>query len=174
MPGRVTVPKVVEEIIHPWGQGLEVNGIVYSSVLNTNASLTHIAGHTKSVNIYPHGYPGGIGTLKEVELGFTVEFFSPNNGDNIINWFLQGRNASGASPQAPFDASWVALCVNQEQTKPINAGYKSNTISGYPSIQTNFNKVPFEIRLSFQANTVNVNQSRIKNSSYVRYLYTID
>ena len=174
MPGRVIVPKVVEVIIHPWGAGLEVNGIVYSSVVNTNASLTHIAGHTKSANVYPAGYPGGIGTLDEVELGFTVEYYSPNNGDNTINWFVAGRNASVGTLEAPFDVSWVALCVNQEQTRPINAGWKSNTISGYPVIQTNFNKVPFEIRLSFQANTVNVNQSRIKNSSYVRYLYTID
>ena len=174
MPGRVTVPKVIEEIMHPWGLGMEVNGIVYEGVANINTSQTMTGVNAKSLNVYPHGYPGGIGTLKEVELGFTVEFRSPDNGDNIVTWRVQGRNASTASNEAPFDVSWVALCVNQEQTRPINSGWKSNTISGYPLIQTNFNKVPFEIQLSYQANTTGINQARIKNSTYVRYLYTLD
>ena len=174
MAGTVIVPKVIEDTLHLWGRGMEVNGVVYEGVANINTSLTMTGVNAKSFNVYPHGYPGGIGTLKEVELGFTVEFRVPDNNVTVINWRVQGRNASGPSNEAPFDVSWVALCVNQEQTRPINAGWQSSTLSGYPTIQTNFNKVPFEVQLSYQANTTSVSQARIKNSSYVKYQYTLD
>ncbi len=175
MPGRVVVPKVFEFTEHPWGRGnLEVNGIQYHGVANTNVeTLTNV--NTMSFNTIGIPYPGSMGKLKEVSLGFTVEFKTPDNGDAVVSWKIMGRNAAGASNEAPFDANtvgWVDLCATQTQTKPVNAAWQPNSLSGYPKTQANFNAIPFELQLAFTSNCSKT-QARIKNSSYVKYLYEI-
>ena len=57
MAGTVIVPKVIEDTLHLWGRGMEVNGVVYEGVANINTSLTMTGVNAKSFNVYPHGYP---------------------------------------------------------------------------------------------------------------------
>ena len=164
---RVTVPKVMEYIAHPFGQGsLKLNGVQYSSIFNANLSNTYVNCDSAIVNIVDWDYPGGMGKLREVLLGLTAEFQANIITQCHFKW--QGRNAH------PVAANWYDLIGDTEVN--VTTGWTSNegTVSGYPSVTTlNFNSVPFEIRMAFRTNHATMGIARIKNSSHVKYLYEI-
>ncbi len=167
MSGRLIADKVMEFIDHPWGHAnLEINGSQWSSSVNGAADGIEFYLGLKAFNAIPIGWLGGAGTLKECEIAPTVAFKCDNTA-SVVQYRVQGRflDVNNAHP-------WVALCVNQVQT--AMTAFVPASLSGLASIQTNFNRVPFELRVAVQCNAVEICQARIKNSSYVRYKYVID
>ena len=57
---RVTVPKIQEFTIHPFGIGnLVVNGVQYTQLYNTNVTNTYISTNGGAFNVIDDTYPGG-------------------------------------------------------------------------------------------------------------------
>ena len=173
MPGRVVVPKILEYIEYPWARGLATaNGVRYATGVNANADAVWAGDTTnKTLNVMPLDYPGGQGTLKEVDFGITVAF-KTDNGDSLLTWKVQAKDVNTSSPKAAV--SWVDVSDACAQNRPFNTVFYDNTISGRALMQSNFNSFPFEMRFLFQNNTAGITEAKIKNSSWVRYLYVID
>ncbi len=54
----------------------------------------------------------------------------------------------------------------------IGTSYVEETRSGRFKPVSNFNALPFEVRLVIQCNELNEGRARVKNSSYVRVKYS--
>ena len=165
---RVIVPKVFEFTVHPWtGSTLSITGSQYTSVTNTLANDANAVVNTMPIGFISTDYPaGGRGTLKEVELGLTAALLARTSTNSLMTYWWQARNAP------PPDLEWVSLTgatVNIPGTS-----WTDVVVSGYGQIQTNFNKTPFQVRCIYQCNVTNEGSAKIKNSSYVRYIYEID
>jgi len=97
----------------------------------------------------------------EVEFGLTAAFRAVSSGtaDLIYKW--QARNKGG---------TWVDLHTAVTKTN-IGTSYVEETRSGRFKSETNFNSLPFEVRLIIQCNEANQGRAKVKNSSYVRVKY---
>ena len=107
--------------------------------------------------------PGLEGDILWVEFGLTAEFKAVSSGTADLIWKWQARNKDG---------TWVDLHPAVTETD-IGTTYKSRTRSGYFEPETNFNHVPFDIRLILQCNQASQGRARVKNSSYVRVIYKV-
>lgn len=164
-PGRVIVPKVLEFTIRPFAQGLSVNGISYTQIYNTNVSNAYISTNGGALNIIDPEYPGGRGTLREVEVGLTASFQA--NATTLCTYKWQGRNLSPA-------ADWVD--IKADELHVVNTAWREDngTITGTILPVNGFNSVPFEVRMQFRTNHADVGIARIKSSTYLRALYQIN
>jgi hypothetical protein len=175
MPGRVIVPKTLDFPIHPWTGWMNpgtANGVQYTTPFNSAASNTW-AGLNDEINsemLIPADYTGGQGKLRELLYGITVAF-KTDNGDAELQWKLQGKNYNAVVGGRPV--SWVDLSDTLVQARPFNTAFYDNSVAGYAPIGSNFNAVPFQLRVVFSANTAGNIQCKIKNSSYIKFLYTM-
>lgn len=165
---RVIVDKVRKGISHPWhGSVVSINGVQYAPAVNTVAAATNVVINTMPFGDISTDYPaGGRGTLKEVLFGITVGLKARQSANAIMQFFLQGRE------QGPPDHTWVDL--SSVETNIPGTSLTDVSLQGYGQLQTNFNKIPFEIRAQYQCNQTNEGYAQIKNSSYVKWLYEID
>ncbi len=167
MPGRVIVPKIVEDLVHPWGPSqLSLNGVGYSAVSNANADGTFANAPAGVANSYPVPYPGYWGDIKYVDVGLTFSA-KCDNGDAMMRYYVEGRELMDVG------RPWVTLSSVETQNRPFNAAWAENTIQGRLLPQTNFNTYPFELRVATNVNTVAINQVKMKSSSYVFAKYVI-
>lgn len=164
---NIIVPKIQEYTWHPWtASTLMINGVQYTSVANTAANDTNATINTMSFGLINTDYPhAGRGTLKEVEIGLTMALQGRQSSNAIMTYWLQGRN----SP--PPDYTWVTLSAGE--TNIPGTSFTDVTLAGRAQIQTNFNKVPFQLRAVYQCNQTNEGSAKIKSSSYVRWIYEI-
>ncbi len=150
-------PTVVEHTEYPFARGdLTSDGIQWSDEKDTATVDTDVV--VESVTIKPPA----LGEVLEVEFGLTAAFraVSSSTADLIYKW--QARNKGG---------TWVDL--HGAATKSdIGTSYVEEVRSGRFKLETNFNSLPFEVRLVVQCNEANEGRARVKSSSYVRVKYS--
>ena len=184
--GYVTIPKLVEFVVHPFAKGnLNTGGVQWTPVVtNTFTGNQYYTVAMAVINAYGQnatiaeswrGAPGGMGTIEEVEFGLTGACMTTTAANAaVINYQWECRTLG--------QPSWVPLFAAQSQAAPLNIAYHEMTWSGQfnTAVNANFGKFPFEIRYQIQCNLQNVNAAnwigigRVKNSSYARVLYRID
>ncbi|MBC8477055.1 MAG: hypothetical protein H8D49_01795 [Dehalococcoidia bacterium] len=150
-------PTVVEHTEYPFARGdLTSNGIQWSAEKDTATVDTDVV--VESVTIKPPA----LGEVLEVEFGLTADFraVSSSTADLIYKW--QARNKGG---------TWVDLHGAVTKSN-IGTSYVEEVRSGRFKLETNFNSLPFEVRLVVQCNEANEGRARTKNSSYVRVKYS--
>ncbi len=151
-------PTVVEHTEHPFARGdLTSDGIQWSAEKDTVTADTDVV--VESVTIRPPA----LGEVLEIEFGLTAAFraVSSSTADLIYKW--QARNKGG---------TWVALHSAVTKTN-IGTTYVEETRSGRFQAESNFNSLPFEVRLSVQCNEADEGRAKVKNSSYVRVKYSV-
>ena len=154
VPVRVDINRDFEDRLV--SGALTEDGIQYSAEVTTGDAGVDVAVLSKLVD------PGLEGDILWVEFGLTAEFKALNATADLI-WKWQARNKDG---------TWVDLHPAVTETD-IGTTYKSRTRSGYFEPETNFNHVPFDIRLILQCNEAAQGRARVKNSSYVRVIYKV-
>lgn len=148
---------LIEHIEYPFAKGdLTSNGIQYSTAVDTTVVDTDV--EVESINIEPPAR----GEIIEVELGLTAEFRAVSSGSADLIYKWQARNKDG---------TWVDLHSAVTKTD-IGTTYVEETYSGRFTTVANFHAVPFEVRLIFQCNEANEGRARVKNSSYVRVIFS--
>ena len=136
---------------------LTSDGVQYSDEVTTSDADVDIDVLTKVVD------PGLEGYILWVEFGLTAEFKAVSSATADLIWKWQARNKDG---------TWVDLHAAVTETD-IGTNYVSRTRSGYFTPVTNFQKVPFEVRLILQCNEASEGRAKVKNSSYVRVIYKV-
>jgi len=155
IPVRVDINRDFEDRLV--SGALTEDGIQYSAEVTTGDADVDVDVLTKVVN------PGLEGDILWVEFGLTAEFKAVSSGTADLIWKWQARNKDG---------TWVDLHPVVTETD-IGTTYKSGTRSGYFEPETNFNRVPFDIRLILQCNEAAQGRAKVKNSSYVRVIYKV-
>jgi hypothetical protein len=151
------VMAVVEHIEHPFGRGsLTADGTQWSAEHPTS---TDDYEEVESVKISPPA----LGEVLEYEFGLTCAVKSGGSAESVLfKW--QARNHSG---------TWVDL--HSAVTYPANAStYKEYTYSGRFKPVTNFNSMPFDVRLVIKSGGAGGENAigKTKNSSYVKVTYS--
>ena len=148
---------VVEHTEYPFAKGnLTADGVQWSAETDTTTAGVDV--EVESVTIKPPA----LGAMIEVEFGLTAAFkaVSSATADLIYKW--QARNRGG---------TWVDLHSAVTKTN-IGTTYVEETRSGRFKPVTNFDSLPFEVRLIIQCNEANEGRAKIKNSSYVKVQYS--
>ena len=149
-------PTVVEHTEYPFGRGdLTSDGIQWSAEKDTVAADTDVV--VESVTIKPPA----LGAVIEVEFGLTAALRAVSSATADLTYKWQARNKGG---------TWVDLHSAVTKTD-IGTTYVEETRSGRFPTQSNFDSLPFEVRLIIQCNEANEGRARTKNSSYIRVTY---
>jgi len=178
MSGRVIVSKVLEFSEHPWGANLlTTDGVQWSAsvnITNSQDEALYTAVNTAAFNMVRWGDPGGAGVLKGAEVNMTFAI-NCDNATAIATYIVEGRNLANATGD---ETDWVNLVAATAIAAPMSIDFATNTLTyaGRLPIQTNLNKVPFEIRLKYKVNCnseLEVAQMRMRNSGVCNYMYQI-
>ena len=147
---------VVEHMEYPFAKGdLTSDGVQWSAEVDTTTADTDV--EVEGVTIRPPA----LGEVLEVEFGLTAAFRAVSSATADITYKWQGRNKGD---------TWVDL--HSTVTKAdIGTSYVEETRSGRFKVVSNFNSLPFEVRLIIQCNETNEGRARVKSSSYVRVKY---
>ena len=148
---------VIEHIEHPFARGnLTSDGVQWS---DEHTTATDDYEEVESVAISPPA----LGDVLEFEFGLTCAVKSSGATETVLfKW--QARNRSG---------TWVDL--HSEVTYSADASaYKEYTYSGYFKPVTNFNNVPFDVRLAIKSGGAGGENAvgKTKSSSYVKVIYS--
>ncbi len=148
---------VIEHSEYPFAKGnLTSDGIQWSNEVNTTTAGLDV--EVESVSIKPPA----LGSMIEVEFGLTAAFRAVSSATADLTYKWQVRNSGG---------TWVDL--HSAVTKiDVGATYVEETRSGRFKTVANFNSLPFEVRLIIQCNEANEGRAKIKNSSYVKVIYS--
>jgi len=148
---------VVEHIEHPFARGNLTSDGVQWSAEKTTATDDYETVEEVSVN------PPTLGAIIEFEFGLTCAVKSSGATESVLfKW--QARNKGG---------TWVDL--HDEVTYSADASaYKEYTYSGRFQPVTNFNAVPFDVRLAIKSGAAGGENAvgKTKNSSYVKVVYS--
>ncbi len=147
---------VVEHIEHPLARGNLTSDGVQWSAEKTTTTDDYETVEEITVN------PPQLGAIIEFEFGLTCAVKS-SGGTESVKFKWQARNKGGA---------WVDL--HDEVTYSADASaYKEYTYSGRFKPETNFNAVPFDIRLAIKSGTAGGENAvgKTKNSSYIKVIY---
>jgi len=148
---------VVEHIEHPFAKGkLTSDGVQWSAEKTTSTDDYETV---EEVTISPPQ----LGAIIEFEFGLTCAVKSSGSSESVkFKW--QARNKGG---------TWVDL--HDEVTYSADASvYKEYTCSGCFKPETNFNAIPFDIRLQIKSGSAGGENAvgKTKNSSYVKVIYS--
>ena len=148
---------VVEHSEHPFARGNLTSDGVQWSAEKTTATDDYETVEEVSVN------PPTLGAIIEFEFGLTCAVKSSGATESVLfKW--QARNKGG---------TWVDL--HDEVTYSADASaYKEYTYSGRFQPVTNFNAVPFDVRLAIKSGAAGGENAvgKTKNSSYVKVVYS--
>jgi hypothetical protein len=148
---------VIEHIEHPFARGnLTSDGVQWSA---EHATTTDDYEEVENVAMAPPA----LGDVLEYEFGLTCAVKSSGAAEAVLfKW--QARNQGG---------TWVDL--HSAVTYPANASaYKEYTYSGRFKPVTNFNEVPFDVRLIIKSGGAGGENAvgKTKSSSYVKVIYS--
>lgn len=147
---------VIEHTEYPFAKGdLTADGIQWSAEKDTTTADVDV--EVASVTIKPPV----LGEMIEVEFGLTAAFRAVSSATADLKYKWQARNKGG---------TWVDLHSAVTKTD-IGTTYIEETRSGRFKTESNFDSLPFEVRLIVQCNEANEGRGKIKNSSYVRVKY---
>ena len=148
---------VVEHIEHPFAKGkLTSDGVQWSAEKTTSTDDYETV---EEVTVSPPQ----LGAIIELEFGLTCAVKSSGSSESVkFKW--QARSKGG---------TWVDL--HDEVTYSADASvYKEYTLSGCFKPETNFNAIPFDIRLQIKSGSAGGENAvgKTKNSSYVKVIYS--
>ena len=147
---------VIEHTEYPFAKGnLTSDGVQWSAEVDTTTPDTDVEVECVAIR------PPALGELMEVEFGLTAAFRAVSSGTVDLTYKWQGRNEGG---------TWVDLHSAVTKTD-IGTSYVEETRSGRFQMESNFDSLPFEVRLVIQCNEANEGRAKVKNSSYVRVKY---
>ena len=147
---------VIEHTEYPFAKGsLTADGIQWSAEVDTTTADTDV--EVESVTIKPPS----LGEIIEIEFGLTAALRAVSSATADLTYKWQARNKGG---------SWVDL-HSAVIKADIGTTYVEESRSGRFKAITNFDALPFEVRLIIQCNEANEGRAKIKNSSYVRVKY---
>ena len=148
---------VIEHIEYPFAKGnLTADGVQWSAEVDTATADTDVAVETVTVK------PPVLGGLIEVEFGLTAAFRAVSSGTADVTYKWQVRDEGG---------TWVDL--HDAVTKAnIGTTYVEETRSGRFLLAANFSSLPCDVRLTIQCNEADEGRAKVKNSSYIRVLYS--
>jgi len=147
---------VVEHVEYPFGKGnLTADGIQWSAERDTAGAGVDVEVEAVVVK------PPARGEIIEFEFGLTASFRAVTSATADLTYKWQGRNKGG---------TWTDLHTPVVKTN-IGMTYVEETRSGRFKPVTDFNSLPFELRLVIQCNEENEGRARVKNASYVRVQY---
>lgn len=150
------VQAVVEHTEYPFAKGdLTSDGIQWSSEVDTTTPDTDVEVESVAVR------PPALGEVIEVEFGLTAAFRAVSSATADLSYKWQARNKGG---------TWVDLHSAVAKTD-IGTSYVEETRSGRFKMVSNFDSLPFEVRLVIQCNETSEGRAKVKNSSYVRVKY---
>lgn len=132
------------------------DSIQYSEEVTTGEANIDVVAFQKLID------PVMEGKFVWVEFNLTAEFRAVSSDVADLTWKWQARNRDG---------SWVDLHPAVLEAH-IGTTYVTRSKGGYFQAIPNLNAVPFELRLSFQCNMANEGRARVRNSSYVRVVYS--
>ena len=148
---------VIEHTEYPFARGdLSSDGIQWSAERDTVGAGADV--EVESVTIKPPA----LGSLIEVEFGLTAAFRAISSATADLSYKWQARNKGG---------SWVDL-HSAVIKADIGTTYIEESRSGRFKTVTNFDSLPFEVRLIIQCDEVAQGQAKVKNSSYIRVRYS--
>ena len=148
---------VIEHTEYPFAKGdLTSDGVQWSAEVDTTTADTDVEVECVTVR------PPALGEVIEVEFGLTAAFRAVSSSTADLTYKWQGRNKGG---------TWVDLHGAVTKTD-IGTSYVEETRSGRFQMVSNFNSLPFEVRLVIQCNETNEGRAKVKNSSYVRVRYS--
>jgi len=148
---------VIEHTEYPFARGdLTSDGIQWSAEVDTTTADTDVEVECVTIS------PPPLGAMIELEFGLTAAFraVSSATADLIYKW--QARNKGG---------TWVDLHSAVTKTD-VGTTYVEESRSGRFKPVANFDSLPFEVRLVIQCNEANEGRAKVKNSSYVRVIYS--
>lgn len=149
---------VIEHTEYPFAKGnLTSDGIQWSAEKDTTTPDTDV--EVESVTIKPPS----LGAIIEVEFGLTAAFKAVSSATADLTYKWQARNKGG---------TWIDLHSAVTKTD-IGTTYVEETRSGRFKPLTNFDSLPFEVRLVIQCNEANEGRAKVKNSSYIRVKYSV-
>jgi hypothetical protein len=165
--------EICQYLVHAFGTGtLTQTGSQYGTTMkSTSTGSASDATVVNTVTVQPFNDAAGYGTKEneiiEVEFGLTAGFKSVTDTAAVIVYKWQAKNASLS------DTCYVDLST--ANTTALGTTYVDQTYSGYFTPTTNFNKVPFNVRLLIWNNDAGSTQSsaKTKNSSYIKVLYRV-
>ncbi len=148
---------VVEHVEHPFAKGnLTSDGVQWSTEKTTS---TDDYESVEEITVSPPA----LGMVIEFEFGLTCAVKSSGDTEAVLfKW--QARNKGG---------TWVDL--HDEVTYPADAStYKEYTYSGRFKPVTNFDSVPFDVRLIIKSGSAGGENAvgETKSSSYVKVNYS--
>ena len=148
---------VIEHIEHPFAKGnLTSDGVQWSDEKTTSGDDYETVEEV-TVN------PPALGAVVEFEFGLTVAVKSSGATESVFfKW--QARNKGG---------TWVDL--HDEVTYSADASsYEEYTYSGRFQPVTDFNAVPFDMRLQIKSGAAGGENAvgKTRNSSYVKVIYS--
>ena len=147
---------VIEHTEYPFAKGdLTSDGVQWSDEVDTTTPDTDVEVECVAIR------PPALGEVLEVEFGLTAAFRAVSSSTADLTYKWQGRNKGG---------TWVDLHSAVTKTD-IGTSYVEETRSGRFQIVSNFDSLPFEVRLVIQCNETNEGRAKVKNSSYVRVKY---
>jgi len=148
---------VIEHIEHPFAKGNLTSDGVQWSAEKTTSDDDYETVEEVTVN------PPLLGAIIEFEFGLTAAVKSSGATESVLfKW--QARNKGG---------TWVDL--HDEVTYAADASsYQEYTYSGRFNPVTNFNTVPFDIRLQIKSGAAGGENAvgKTRNSSYVKVIYS--
>ena len=134
---------------------LTADGVQYLAEVTSGAADTWVDAFTKVIE------PGIFGAILWAELGLTAEFQELNT-TTTLTWQWQARNKGG---------TWVDLHPAVTEGANTITSYTARTRQGFASLSSNFNQVPYEIKLRFKTSEANQGKARVKSSSYARAVF---
>ena len=148
---------VVEHTEYPFARGdLTSDGIQWSAEVDTTTPDTDVEVECVTVR------PPTLGEVIEVEFGLTAALRAVSSATADLSYKWQARNKGG---------TWVDLHSAVAKTD-IGTSYVEETRSGRFKMVSNFDSLPFEVRLVIQCNEANEGRTKVKNSSYIRVIYS--
>jgi hypothetical protein len=147
----------MEHTEYPFARGdLTSDGIQWSAEKDTVSAGVDV--EVENIEIRPPA----LGKVLEVEFGLTAAFKAISSATADLTYKWQARNKGG---------TWVNLHTPVVKTD-IGTTYVEETRSGRFKTTSNFDSVPFEVRLVIQCNEVDQGRAKTKNNSFVRVKYS--
>lgn len=148
---------IIEHIEHPFAKGnLTSDGIQWSAEKDTTTINTDVEVECVTIK------PPAMGAILEVEFGLAAAFRTVSSPTADLTYKWQARNKGG---------NWVDLHSAITKTD-LGTTYVEEIRCGRFKPVTGFDAMPFELRLIIQCNESNEGRAKVKNSSYVRVVYS--
>jgi len=91
--------------------------------------------------------------------------------DNTVTWTCRGIDIKYKWQARNKGGTWVDL-HSYVTLLTCTTTYNEETLSGRFKPATNFNSIPFDVQLVFQCTYANQGRAKIKNSGYIKVIYS--